>query len=147
MLNNSKVFLVSSPMPSDVSTNGTILTKLSRKVQPQPRELDGQYDYLAPENGGILKPGILLECGGYLDINNYGPGVVMSNSGIKVKNIRGRRASEIAETNTNLNEARRDLDLANVKVEMLTRPTHIRHVWQLSVKYYPNTESRQQSIR
>jgi len=62
------------------------------RVRFNPIEPRGQYDdtdYLAPENGGILKPGILLECGGYLDINNYGPGVVMSNSGIKVKNIRG----------------------------------------------------------
>jgi len=80
--------------------NGTMLTtKLARQVKPQPRELDGQYDdtdYLAPENGGILKPGILLECGGYLDERNYRQGVVMSNSGIKVQNSRGEERMTVA---------------------------------------------------
>jgi hypothetical protein len=80
--------------------NGTILTKkLARTVQPQPRELGGQYDdtdYLDPENGGILNPGMLLECGGYVDKNNFRQGIVMSNSGIKVENVGGDERMTVA---------------------------------------------------
>jgi len=50
--------------------NGTILSKkYARQKTPQPCELDGEYDdtdYLDVDNGGRLKPGILLECAGYV---------------------------------------------------------------------------------
>ena len=52
--------------------NGQLLSKKhGRQKTPQPRELDGDYDdtdYLAPQNGGVLKPGMLLECEGFLEI-------------------------------------------------------------------------------
>jgi len=69
--------------------NGTILTKrLARALQPQPRELDGQYDdtdYLHTDNGGVLRPGMLLECAGYVDEKGVRKGIFMSNSGVKVQ--------------------------------------------------------------
>jgi len=69
--------------------NGTILNKkLARTIQPQPREIDVQYDdtdYLHADNGGILKPGMLLECEGYVDEDGVRKGIVISNSGIKVE--------------------------------------------------------------
>ena len=69
--------------------NGQLLSKKDgRHKSPQPRELDGDYDdtdYLAPQNGGVLKPGMLLECAGFLDDNDVRQGIVLTNSGIKVK--------------------------------------------------------------
>jgi hypothetical protein len=50
--------------------------------------LDGEYDdtdYLDLHNGGKLKPGMLLECAGYVDDQGIRRRIVMSNSGIKVK--------------------------------------------------------------
>lgn len=49
---------------------------------PDPGRLDGQFDdtdYLKPENGGALRPGIILECSGNI------VGNMLSNAGIKVK--------------------------------------------------------------
>ena len=42
-------------------------------------------DYLDLLNGGIVKPSMLLECAGYVDDQGVRRGVLMSNSGIKIK--------------------------------------------------------------
>ena len=69
--------------------NGTVLSKkYAKQKAPQPGVLDGEYDdtdYLDLDNGGKLKPGMLLECAGYVDDEGMLQGIVMSNSGIKVQ--------------------------------------------------------------
>ena len=68
--------------------NGPILTKkFARQKAPQPLQSEGEYDdsdYLDLDNGGTLRPGLLLECAGYLDDEGMRRGICASNSGIKV---------------------------------------------------------------
>lgn len=54
---------------------------------PNPTILDGEHDdtdYLRPENGGVLRPGVLFECRGKLKDDGTREGDYYTNSGIKV---------------------------------------------------------------
>jgi len=69
-------------------TNGPLLYHKSAKAKrPDPTVLDGSFDdtdYLLPENGGALRPGVLLECMGNVGVDAVVDGNTLSNSGVKV---------------------------------------------------------------
>ena len=62
-----------------------------RAKTPNPTFLNGERDdtdYLGSENGGVLRPGVLLECKGKLKDGGIYEGICYTNSGIKVaKNV------------------------------------------------------------
>jgi hypothetical protein len=61
---------------------------------PKPQLLDGEYDdsnYLAPENGGMLRPGIVLECKGIRDAAGAVHGAMLCNAGVGVIKGKERR--------------------------------------------------------
>ena len=68
--------------------NGPLLHhKSARPKRPDPTVLDGSFDdtnYLLPENGGALRPGVLLECIGNVGVDAVVDGNMLSNSGVKV---------------------------------------------------------------
>ena len=69
-------------------SNGLLLHhKYARAKCPDPTVLDGSFDdanYLLPENGGVLRPGVLLECIGNVGNDGRVEGTMLSNAGIKV---------------------------------------------------------------
>jgi len=68
--------------------NGELIKECHARVKsPNPALVDGEYDdkdYLLPENGGFLRPGILLECKGRLKDDGTHEGISYTNSGIKI---------------------------------------------------------------
>ena len=69
--------------------NGKLLLRppQSRLKAPDPTHLDGDCDdtdYLSPENGGSLRPGILLESRGIIVEDGSTDGIMYTNSGVKV---------------------------------------------------------------
>lgn len=72
-----------------------------RRKIPNPRVLDSVYDnsnYLLQENGGKLRPGILVECMGNLTETGDREGACISNAGIKVKRGEVSRFTVAAHT-------------------------------------------------
>jgi len=68
--------------------NGLMLSKKPARKIPSSRDFDSDYDdtdYLHPDNGGTLKPGMLLECAGYVDEAGVRQGAILSNSGVKIQ--------------------------------------------------------------
>jgi hypothetical protein len=68
--------------------NGELIKEChGRAKTPNPTFIDGEHDdtdYLRSENGGVLRPGVLLECKGILKDDGSREGVCYTNSGIKV---------------------------------------------------------------
>ena len=68
--------------------NGLLLHhKYSRAKRPDPSPVNGNIDdtnYLLPENGGSLKPGVLLECIGNVDDDGLVKDDMLTNTGVKV---------------------------------------------------------------
>jgi hypothetical protein len=59
----------------------------ARTKSPDPKYRDGQYDdtnYLAAENGGALRPGVILECKGYRNVKGTIEGGMLCNAGVLV---------------------------------------------------------------
>jgi len=75
--------------------NGPLLThKNARAKHPEPTILEGSFDdtnYLQPENGGALRPGVVLECIGNVGVNAGFDGNMLTNSGVKVCKGESRR--------------------------------------------------------
>ena len=69
-------------------TNGPLLHhQYARAKRPNPAVLDGSFDdtnYLLSENGGALRPGVLLECIGNVDDDGKVKGNMLTNAGVKV---------------------------------------------------------------
>ncbi len=69
--------------------NGELIKEChGRAKTPNPEFLDGEHDdtdYLRSENGGVLRPGVLLECKGMLKNNGIYEGTCYTNSGVKVE--------------------------------------------------------------
>lgn len=69
--------------------NGSLLAyKTEPQKSPNPKVVDSEYHdvgYLDPNHGGILKPGLLLECAGIIDSDQVRRGNMLTNSGVKVK--------------------------------------------------------------
>jgi hypothetical protein len=60
----------------------------SRAKNPEPTHVDGtcdDSDYLSQLNGGSLRPGVLLECRGIPLEDGTEDGIMLSNSGVKVR--------------------------------------------------------------
>jgi hypothetical protein len=68
--------------------NGELIKESHGRMKtPNPTILDGEHDdtdYLRPENGGVLRPGVLFECRGKLKDDGTREGDCYTNSGIKV---------------------------------------------------------------
>lgn len=69
--------------------NGKLLVRppQARLKAPDPTRLEGDCDdtdYLAPENGGSLRPGVLLESRGILLDDGTNVGIMYTNAGVKV---------------------------------------------------------------
>ena len=69
--------------------NGSIWREFQARAKaPNPRFLDSTYDdtnYLLGENGGRLRPGIVVECAGNRSETGNVTGNVLSNCGVKIK--------------------------------------------------------------
>jgi len=69
--------------------NGSIWREFqARGKSPNPRVLDSTFDdtnYLLSENGGSLRPGIVVECVGNRSESGQVTGTVLSNTGVKIK--------------------------------------------------------------
>ena len=69
--------------------NGSIWREFQARAKaPDPRVLDSTYDdtnYLLGENGGCLRPGIVVECVGNTSDSGQVTGNMLSNTGVKIK--------------------------------------------------------------
>jgi hypothetical protein len=103
-------------------TNGVLLhCNYARAKRPDPTFLDGSFDdtnYLLPENGGALRPGVLLECKGNVGENGEVEGDMLSNTGVKVCKGDGQRFTCSAHGRDEVVE--KDVYHAGTKVGVIT---------------------------